>query len=84
MLLFPHALTLKILFVTVDGQWGSFGRWSTCSKTCGGGIKTRQRLCDNPSPSNNGADCIGNATHWLNCSVNSCPGKKTTNILVIF
>ena len=74
----PHTL-----FITVNGQWGAFGSWSSCSKTCGGGIKTRQRLCNNPPFSNGGADCIGNRTHQHSCNVNTCPGKKIKNILLI-
>ncbi|GAB1299762.1 A disintegrin and metalloproteinase with thrombospondin motifs 20 [Apodemus speciosus] len=32
----------------VDGEWGPWGPYSSCSRTCGGGIKSTVRLCDRP------------------------------------
>ena len=68
----------------VDGQWGRFGSWSTCSQTCGGGIRTRQRSCDNPPPSNGGADCTGNAIRERECNTNACPGENARKTCMIF
>ena len=82
------ALSLKILYhvatyylillciYSVDGQWGPFGNWSSCSQSCGNGTQTRKRECNNPPPSNGGADCKGNATDQRNCKITVCPGKK--------
>ena len=81
MLLRFSVTTCTCLLIAVNGQWGPFGSWSTCSQTCGGGIHTRQRSCDSPPPSNGGADCVGNATHQRNCDVNVCPGEKEVKIL---
>lgn len=36
------------LIVKVDGQWSAWGAMTSCSRTCGGGIRYRQRACDNP------------------------------------
>ena len=33
----------------VDGQWGAFGSFSSCSRTCGIGIRSRERQCNNPT-----------------------------------
>ena len=63
----------------VDGQWGPFGNWSTCSQTCGGGMRTRQRECNNPPPSNGGLDCVGSGLHQRRCNTDACPGEKYIN-----
>ena len=31
-----------------------FVSWSSCSRTCGGGVKKTTRECDNPEPTNGG------------------------------
>jgi len=49
----------------VDGAWGS---WSTCSKKCGGGEKTRS--CDSPAPAHGGKQCQGDSTE--DCNTASC------------
>nr|XP_044998229.1 hemicentin-1 isoform X3 [Jaculus jaculus] len=58
----------------VDGSWGSWQSWSHCSASCGGGEKTRKRLCDNPVPSQSGRSCPGDATQVSRCNMQACPG----------
>ena len=60
--------------IAVNGEWSSWSTWSSCSVTCGDGQRTRQRSCDNPSPSGGGSDCSGNNTHRENCNIANCPG----------
>ena len=36
----------------VDGSWSSWGEFSECSRSCGGGVKKRFRSCDNPKYKN--------------------------------
>ncbi|ESO90281.1 hypothetical protein LOTGIDRAFT_123415 [Lottia gigantea] len=62
-----------MFYFTVDGSWGNWGQFSTCSKPCGGGMLTRQRLCDNPSSANGGATCIGDQTETKACAEDPCP-----------
>ena len=58
----------------VNGQWGSWGSFSTCTKTCGTGTQIRVRECNNPPPSDGGSDCIGAAEDTQNCNTNACQG----------
>ena len=62
------------LFLSVNGGWGAWGNWSTCSVTCGNGTRYRDRECDNPSPSAGGDECDGNATENQTCNDQDCPG----------
>ncbi|XP_078600508.1 coadhesin-like [Branchiostoma floridae x Branchiostoma japonicum] len=57
----------------VNGQWSPWTAWSLCDRTCGGGTETRTRTCDNPPPSNGGADCVGESTETGPCATNACP-----------
>ena len=58
---------------TVDGSWSVWGAWSTCSATCGTGVTSRDRNCDQPAPQHNGADCPGDSTETRACDTISCP-----------
>ncbi|XP_050994845.1 LOW QUALITY PROTEIN: hemicentin-1 [Labeo rohita] len=58
----------------VDGKWGSWESWGECSASCGGGERTRVRLCNSPSPSNNGRPCPGDSTQLSRCNIQPCPG----------
>ena len=33
----------------VDGQWGGFGPSSACTRSCGIGVRYRERQCNNPT-----------------------------------
>lgn len=41
----------------IDGQWNDWGGWSSCSTTCGHGVKTRTRGCSKPK--HRGNECFG-------------------------
>ncbi|XP_064450302.1 hemicentin-1 isoform X2 [Mirounga angustirostris] len=58
----------------VDGSWGNWHNWGQCSASCGGGEKTRKRLCNNPVPSKSGRPCPGDATQVSRCNMQACPG----------
>ncbi|OWF44661.1 SCO-spondin-like [Mizuhopecten yessoensis] len=56
----------------VDGNWASWGSWTSCTNTCGGGTKTRTRTCSNPARANGGADCAGSGSDQTSCNTQSC------------
>ncbi|XP_062509665.1 A disintegrin and metalloproteinase with thrombospondin motifs 9-like isoform X2 [Corticium candelabrum] len=58
--------------VAVDGGWSSWSKASSCSRTCGGGVKTAYRKCNNPSPQNGGKSCVGDSRRYMACSVDEC------------
>lgn len=33
---------------TVNGGWGQWSTWSHCSRTCGTGVQSAERECNNP------------------------------------
>ncbi|XP_065925067.1 A disintegrin and metalloproteinase with thrombospondin motifs adt-1-like [Magallana gigas] len=57
----------------VDGNWASWGVWSQCPVTCGGGTIQRSRECTNPPPKHGGSDCVGDAVESKPCNTNPCP-----------
>jgi hypothetical protein len=67
----------------VNGSWGLWSDYSSCSSTCGGGTWTRTRSCNNPPRSGSGAPCPGVAMESTNCTGNPpCPiGKINLCIL---
>ena len=74
---YKHFATFR--FPPVDGSFSDWTSWSTCSKTCGRGIKKRMRFCTNPSPQNGGKNCsardLGPSEDFTHCFERSCPCK---------
>ncbi|XP_076327168.1 netrin receptor UNC5C-like isoform X2 [Tachypleus tridentatus] len=58
--------------VYVNGGWSTWSPWSECTRRCGRGSKLRSRMCTNPTPLNNGHQCVGEATQRSDCTV-LCP-----------
>ncbi|CAF97267.1 unnamed protein product, partial [Tetraodon nigroviridis] len=56
-----------------DGQWGPWGPYSSCSRTCSGGVTFRTRRCDSPVPANGGRTCFGNSYEFQLCNREECP-----------
>ena len=74
-----HAWRRRVLFVvrvSVNGGWGNWGSYSSCTRSCGGGTYTRTRSCNNPSPSNGGSQCSGSGSQTSSCNTASCPGQS--------
>ncbi|KAK7491692.1 hypothetical protein BaRGS_00017145 [Batillaria attramentaria] len=56
----------------VNGGFGSWSQWSSCSQSCGGGTEIRTRMCNNPRPENDGRGCDGGWIETRQCNRQSC------------
>ena len=64
-------LTVELIFC-LDGNWGVWTSWGTCSASCEGGTQQRSRECDSPAPSFGGAACDGSISDSQNCGTQAC------------
>ncbi|XP_028930040.1 A disintegrin and metalloproteinase with thrombospondin motifs 3 [Ornithorhynchus anatinus] len=55
-----------------DGNWGSWTKFGSCSRTCGTGVRFRTRQCTNPMPLNGGQDCPGVNFEYQLCNTEEC------------
>ncbi|XP_054631701.1 A disintegrin and metalloproteinase with thrombospondin motifs 20-like isoform X1 [Dunckerocampus dactyliophorus] len=61
----------------VDGEWGPWGAYSACSRSCGGGTRSTTRECNKPEPRNGGKFCVGRRMKFRSCNTEPCPrGRK--------
>ncbi|CAH1790498.1 unnamed protein product [Owenia fusiformis] len=56
----------------VHGHWGKWENPSSCSESCGGGTRTRARVCNNPYPQHGGMDCVGISENVFPCNDFPC------------
>jgi hemicentin len=56
----------------VDCSWSQWGGWGVCSRTCGGGIRLRERVYANQME-NGGVHCPGSPAEVLACNIEECP-----------
>ncbi|XP_024618127.1 A disintegrin and metalloproteinase with thrombospondin motifs 13 [Neophocaena asiaeorientalis asiaeorientalis] len=56
----------------VHGHWSSWGPASPCSRSCGGGVVTRRRQCNNPRPAFGGHACVGADLQAKMCNSQAC------------
>ena len=52
-------MTIKNINISVNGRWSQWGKFTVCTKTCGGGTRQRERRCNKPEPKNGGKMCPG-------------------------
>lgn len=58
----------------LNGGWSNWNAFSECSRTCGGGVKSRSRICNNPPPDSDGLQCDPTKTSEnMACNVQDCP-----------
>uniref|UniRef100_A0A8C5C4L8 ADAM metallopeptidase with thrombospondin type 1 motif 9 n=1 Tax=Gadus morhua TaxID=8049 RepID=A0A8C5C4L8_GADMO len=60
----------------VDGAWGVWSPFGTCSRTCGGGIKIAARECNRPVPRSGGQYCVGRRMKFRSCNSEPCSKQK--------
>ena len=72
--LLTNNIRLETSLFIVNGGWSDWSSFGDCSKTCGGGEKTRYRTCTNPAPANGGKDCMGSSSDSMSCNEQGCPG----------
>ncbi|XP_077425592.1 A disintegrin and metalloproteinase with thrombospondin motifs 20 [Vanacampus margaritifer] len=61
----------------VHGEWGAWGPYSACSRSCGGGTRSTTRDCNKPEPRNGGKFCVGRRMKFRSCNTEPCPrGRK--------
>ena len=59
---------------------GGFSAFGACSKTCGGGIRTR--TCTNPAPKHGGRACVGHVEEA--CNTQACAGATFYLLLLYY
>ncbi|XP_054082608.1 ADAMTS-like protein 1 isoform X4 [Zeugodacus cucurbitae] len=53
-----------------DGQWSGWSEWSTCSRSCDGGIMQQIRRCYNTN------GCKGESVRYRICNMQPCPEQQ--------
>ncbi|GAB1290783.1 SCO-spondin [Apodemus speciosus] len=71
----PEAEEESCLLAGCDqaGGWSPWSPWSGCSRSCGGGLRSRTRACDQPPPQGLGDFCEGPQAQGEACQAQPCP-----------
>ncbi|XP_065431013.1 uncharacterized protein LOC101938923 [Chrysemys picta bellii] len=51
----------------VDGMWSLWASWTPCPISCGLGVVSRSRRCNNPAPEHGGKNCTGHGYEEGSC-----------------
>jgi len=62
----------------INGGWSQFDSWSSCTRTCGRGVRWRIRTCDSPKPQFGGIPCRGEDKQYDICNPQDCEPSTTT------
>ncbi|XP_042241182.1 A disintegrin and metalloproteinase with thrombospondin motifs 20-like isoform X2 [Homarus americanus] len=65
----------KTVMKKVHGKWGDWLEWSSCSRTCGVGVRSSTRHCDDPKPTYGGRYCTGERVRYESCIMKPCPSE---------
>ena len=72
--LYGHGFNPSFYNIIVNCTWDEYSSWTTCTKTCGGGVQARQRQIKVPAQFG-GAACEGGAAVQRVCNTQGCPSK---------
>ena len=59
----------------MDCKWKEWDQWGDCSKSCGGGERTRKREKAHGA-AHGGKACVGQDQENEECETDACPGKN--------
>ena len=59
----------------VNCEFGEWGNWTTCSKSCDGGDQTRQRSIATAAAFG-GTECSGDLKETQSCNTQNCPSTN--------
>ncbi|XP_067826099.1 A disintegrin and metalloproteinase with thrombospondin motifs 13 [Heptranchias perlo] len=60
----------------VQGAWSSWSPFTSCSRSCGGGVILRHRHCNNPRPAFGGRKCEGVDMEAEMCNTQACQATQ--------
>ncbi|XP_069502497.1 SCO-spondin-like [Ambystoma mexicanum] len=63
-----------------NGNWSEWSPWTNCTKSCGEGMRTRVRSCNNPPPLGDGDYCEGAGVEMEACHLRECPASNCSTI----
>ncbi|XP_058879421.1 SCO-spondin [Acipenser ruthenus] len=64
----------------LSGGWSGWSNWTECTKSCGGGVWSRSRECDSPTPGGDGDYCEGPSSEVSSCHSHDCPAVDCSSI----
>ncbi|XP_053388217.1 uncharacterized protein LOC128551395 [Mercenaria mercenaria] len=65
----------------VNGGWSGWAQWDKCSVTCGVGMQSRARSCNNPKPKGYGKTCSGRDLDVKLCYPGLCATTDCYDVL---
>ena len=71
-------MSSTIIIILVNCELSSWGHWSLCSATCGGGAKESNRTIIQAAK-NGGSSCAGELQRSMECNIEPCPGIIVSN-----
>ena len=61
----------------VNCSWSAWSDWTSCSKTCGNGIRVKSRKVEIPAK-NGGSECLGRSRQTQTCNNEACDQSSKT------